>query len=72
MENKNESADIKPKNMYVYICITQTICIAVILITLLVVKFFFNGSYNHIKKWCNNNLFEETKITANFDEENAG
>ncbi len=71
MENETEVIEIKPKNMYIPICITQAICIAVILISVIIIKFFFDGSYKKIEKWCQNNIFEPTKITANFDEETS-
>lgn len=69
MENQTEVTEIKPKNMYAQICITQAICIAIILIAVLVMKFFFNESFLKLQKWCENTVFEQTEITANFDEE---
>ncbi len=69
MENESEVIEIKPKNMFVPICIVQAICIALILITVIIIKFFFEGSFLKLQKWCQNNIFEHTQITANFDEE---
>ncbi len=69
MESEIEVVEIVPKNMYVPICITQTICVAVILIAVLIIKFFFGSSFSKLEKWCQSNIFEQTKITANFDEE---
>lgn len=69
MENEAQIIEIKPKNMYMQICITQAICVAVILITVVVMKFFFDNSYEKVEKWCQNNFFVHTQITANFDEE---
>ena len=66
---ENETVEIKSKNMYVPICITQIICIAVIFAAVIIIKFFWNDSFKKIEKWCSDNLFEQTKITANFDEE---
>ncbi len=71
MENETQVVEIKPKNMYVQICITQTICIVVILISILVMKFCFKSSYTKFTKWCKNNVFEKTEITARFDEETS-
>lgn len=69
MENEAEVIEIKPKNMYVAVCITQAICIAVILITVIIIKFFFNESFLKLEKWCQNNLFVHTQVTADFDGE---
>lgn len=69
MEEETDIVETKPKNMFVPICITQSVCVAVILIAVLIIKFFFSGSYAKIKDWCHNNFLEETKITAVFDEE---
>lgn len=71
MENETEVIEITPKNMFVPICIAQTVCISIILITVLIIKFFFDGGFETLKKWCQNNVFEHTQITANFDEEQA-
>ena len=69
MENETEIVEIVPKNMYVPICITQAVCIAVILIGIIVMKFFFKDNYFKFKNWCQQNVLEHTHITANFDEE---
>lgn len=69
MENETDVIEIKPKNMFVPICITQAVCVAVILIAVLIIKFFFEGSYTKLQKWCVNNFLEETVISDVFDEE---
>ncbi len=69
MENKNETIDIKPKNMFAAISITQIICVAVILIAVLVIKFGFKSSFIKLQDWCKNNILEPTYITAVFDGE---
>ncbi|MBE6809483.1 MAG: hypothetical protein E7521_00290 [Ruminococcaceae bacterium] len=66
---ENEVIEIKPKNMYMQICITQAICIAVILISIVVMKFFFENDFKKVQKWCGENIFVHTQVTANFDEE---
>ncbi len=71
MEKQTETIEISPKNMFVSICIVQAVCVAVILIAVIIIKFFFDDGYKKIEKWCQNNLFEQTKITANFDEETS-
>lgn len=62
-------AENKPKNMYIPICITQAICMTVILIAILIIKFFFEGSYAKLQKWYQKNILDETTVTAVFDEE---
>ena len=69
MENQPERTEIKAKNMYISICITQAVCVAVILIVVLLIKYFFIGSYEKLEKWYSENIMEETEITADFDEE---
>lgn len=69
MEDQTEIIEIKPKNMFVPICITQAVCVAVILIAVLIIKFFFEGSYTKLQNWCTGNFLEETTISDVFDEE---
>lgn len=69
MDSQTEITKIKPKNMYVPICITQAVCVAVILIAVLIIKFFFEGSYVKLQDWCKDNFLEETVISNIFDEE---
>lgn len=71
MDEQNETIEIKPKNMFVPICVTQAVCIAVILITVLVIKFFFEGSYVKLQKWYGESILDETNISDVFDEETA-
>lgn len=68
-EEQNNTAENKPKNMYIPICITQAICMAVILIAILIIKFFFEGSYAKLQKWYQKNILDETTVSAFFDEE---
>lgn len=69
MEEQTEITEIKPKNMYVPICITQAICVAAILIAVLIIKLFFKDSYVKAQDWCKDNFLEETVISDVFDEE---
>lgn len=71
MENQTEKVEIKPKNMYISICITQAICIAVILIAILIIKFFFAANFQKIEKWYTKNILDETNISAVFEEEST-
>ena len=55
--------------MFIPICITQTVCITVILIGVLIIKMFFESSYKKIEKWYTENILDQTTITAVFEEE---
>ncbi len=65
---ENEVIEIKQKNMYVPICITQLICVLAILIAIIITKYFFGNTFNQFKNWCNNNLLEQTRVISDFDE----
>ena len=69
MDNQTEIVEIKAKNMYVPICITQVVCVAVILIAVLIIKFFFEDSYVKAQDWCKDYFLEETVIRDVFYEE---
>ena len=66
---ENEFVEIKPQNMYFGIYVTQIICIAAIIITVLIIKFFFPNNFAAIKSWCENNVFEQTNIATDITEE---
>ncbi|MDO4607570.1 MAG: hypothetical protein Q4B40_00065 [Clostridia bacterium] len=69
MEKDNEIIEIKPKNMFAAISITQIICVVVILLAVLVIKLGFKPSFIKLQDWCKNNILEPTHITAVFDGE---
>ena len=69
MENNYEEIKLTPKNMYVPICVTQAISVVLILIAVVVIKFFFKSKFKKLEKWYAQNMLQETTITANFDEE---
>lgn len=71
MDNQTEIIEIKPKNMFIPICVTQAVCIAVILIAVLIIKFFFDGSYTKLQKWYGENILDETNVSEVFEEENS-
>lgn len=69
-ETENKVIKKAHKNMYMPICITQAITVAVILIAVLIIKFFFDGCYSKMQKWYIKNILDETKVTQIFDGEN--
>lgn len=68
MEEQTETIEIKPKNTFAAICTVQAVCVAVILIAVLVIKFFFADCYAKLSDWCVSHFLEETVITDVFDE----
>lgn len=52
----------EPRGRFTEIVITQCICVAIILISLLVTKYFFKGTYAEIKEWYNENICIGTDI----------
>ena len=39
------------------------------MIAILIIKFFFEGSYAKLQKWYQKNILDETTVTAFFEEE---
>ena len=48
--------------------ITETVFIAVILCSILIMKYFFKTPYAEIKKWYTNNFLTETSISEVIEE----
>ncbi len=55
--------DITPKdNMYINVIITQAICVIVILLSVLTVKYLFKGEYKVFKEWYLEEITADTRI----------
>lgn len=52
----------KKWNCFINIIITQTVCMAIILVSVLAVKYFFKGEYENLKKVYNTTLATNTDI----------
>lgn len=50
------------KNYFSIIIITQCICIAIILLSVFAVKYFFRGTYKQLKEWYNQKICVDTDI----------
>lgn len=61
MEN-NQSAERKPFNCFFAIVITQCICVVIILLSVLCIKYFFKGTYKQIKVFYENEICSDTDI----------
>lgn len=69
MEEKNDVSKEKTSVRFTEICIVQTICITVLLIGVLIIKFFFEKSYANFYKWYEINILDETVISEISDGE---
>lgn len=69
MEEKTDVLKKEYSSKFIEICIVQTICVAVLLIGVLIIKFFFEKSYAKFYKWYEVNLLDETVISEIFDGE---
>jgi len=61
--NQEEIFTHKRKEMLFPIIITQSVCVALILLTLFVVKLFFVDTYKEAKKWYSDNICIDTSIS---------
>lgn len=61
MEN-TEIITPKKRDMYLNIIIVQSLCVVVILASVLTVKYFFVGTYNKVKEWYSSNICIDTDI----------
>ncbi len=68
-EEENAVFKSEYKNMFVPVCVTQAVCMAVILIAVFVIKTFFAGSYQKAEKWYAENILDETNVSELFDGE---
>lgn len=64
MEEEREVYELEPtKNIFLKIIITQIVCVAILIATVLVIKIFFSGSYKRVKNWYNENICSQTTIS---------
>lgn len=69
MDKQIDNMAKKQKSMYISIYITQIACVTTLLIAVLIIKFFFDSSYQKLEKWFVENLFEQTVVTTFLPEE---
>lgn len=60
--NENEANIHEKSSKWIYITVTQLVCVAIILLSVLVTKFFFKDTYSELLKWYNTNIQNETDI----------
>ena len=61
--DENEITLSKPKNRFVDIIITQAICVIIILLALIVIKYFFKDTFAKIENWYNKYICADTEIS---------
>ena len=61
MDAKNTVSSQK-KSKWMHIIITQAICVSIILIGILITKYFFKATYSDIKEWYEINIQNDTDI----------
>lgn len=59
----------KPADSYAKIIIAQCICVGLIIITVLVTKYFFGSTYRKIKKWYDENICVSTDVNEVLEED---
>ncbi len=61
MENHNQKAVTK-NNKWLGIVITQGVCVLIILISLLLMKYFWKDTFASIKNWYHINICNDTDV----------
>lgn len=61
MENKSEKTEPR-KNMWIGIVITQSVFIAIILVSLVLMKYFWKDTFNSVKNWYEINICNDTDV----------
>lgn len=51
------------------VCIVQTVCVVIILVSVLVIKYFFKDTFSQIQKFYNTHILSETKISEVLSDE---
>lgn len=65
---ENEEIIKKPFNCYFAILITQLVAVFSIILSLLVIKFFFKDEFKSVKKFYEKNICQEVSISEVIDE----
>ena len=66
----DEQEILNPKSGgFLGIIITEAVVAAVILLSVIAVKYFFKGTYPSLKEWYNTNICAETDINEVLDDE---
>ena len=69
----DENDILNPKNGAVFgIIIAEAAVAALILLSVLTVKYFFKGTYSELKKWYNTNICAETEISEVIETSGGG
>ncbi len=69
MDEEMVVSEIKPRNMFVHIAVAQAICIAVLILSVFIIKLFSPATFEGITHWYTENLLDETSVSEVFGEE---
>lgn len=61
MPEQNEKI-LKPDNKWLNIIITQILCVSIILLSIIIMKYFFKGTFNSVKEWYEINICNDTDV----------
>ena len=61
MPEQNEVI-INHNNKWLSIVITQSVCVAIILLSLIAMKYLFSGTFNSVKQWYEINVCNDTDV----------
>lgn len=65
---ENEETIKKPFNCYFAILITQFVTVLIIILSLLVIKYFFKPTFKNINRFYEKNICQEVSISEVIDE----
>ncbi len=61
MENQNETS-VTQNNKWLGIVITQVVCVSIILLSLILMKYFWHDTFDSVKKWYEINICNDTDV----------
>lgn len=53
----------KEKDVFFSVAVTQSVLAVILIVCILIIKFFFKGQYKDIKKWYSDNMTVDTNIS---------
>lgn len=67
MEEVEKIAE-RPADSYAKIIAAQAVCVLLIIISVLIMKYFFGGTFKKIEKWYNENICVSTDVNEVLEE----
>ncbi len=69
MDEEMVVSETGPRNMFVYIAVAQSVCIAVLILSVFIIKLISPAMHEKITHWYTENLLDETRVSEVFGEE---